>query len=613
MSQVEQSKIQDIIDQFRQEITVTLEGIEQLSVLLFQEHSLDDTPGWRELKARPLIWRDSGESPWLVATLFGPTGAGKSTVFRLLTGLMVPAGNTVRPVTFNPLVAFPENSGAAEVAPELFPFHELSEISDLDLLKDKTVSREILFYTSYRQLNDETKLGLVLADVPDFDTIYQKNWEKAEDMLRRAEVVLFTIYPAAYMDHIVVSNLQKCCLHAGKLALLFNKVESREQAEIIWQDLIQKVSSAEEFATFQQNFRSNGSPLFEFLKQADVYFSLQSPNPSLAEIRPLTHSAPDFCSLLTGLDGARILLSSLKEDTRKGIATCLKLCDQAEDQIIALERQVTIAEKHLKNAASIVVGTVAPMGKISELILQSAQEYRPQWIKLVGVPLSFITELISKSTSSLKRYFQGSVKPIDELEQDRLSQILDELFTAWRADLPEANLSMETLQRARENFKSHNQAPPSSDWESVVKQSAKEWALKNPWKTKVLGSINDLLLSLGGAAAGVDLLLTGAQTTLWSGVVLGKLGLVGAAGAGSAVAGAFLRFFEKLGLRKTLEIADASWRKHRSEEISNHIRKNLAEPLFLAKWEQDLAKLKQTPLSDYRGSCDRLDTLIHGF
>lgn len=43
----------------------------------------------------------------LVATLYGPTGAGKSTLFRLLTGIPVPAGDEVRPVSYASALAVP--------------------------------------------------------------------------------------------------------------------------------------------------------------------------------------------------------------------------------------------------------------------------------------------------------------------------------------------------------------------------------------------------------------------------------------------------------------------------------------------------------------------------
>ena len=44
----------------------------------------------------------------LVATLYGPTGAGKSTLCRLLTGVPVPAGDDVRPVSYASVVIVPQ-------------------------------------------------------------------------------------------------------------------------------------------------------------------------------------------------------------------------------------------------------------------------------------------------------------------------------------------------------------------------------------------------------------------------------------------------------------------------------------------------------------------------
>ena len=198
-----------------------------------------------------------------------------------------------------------------------------------------------------------------------------------------------------------------------------------------------------------------------------------------------------------------------------------------------------------------------------------------------------------------------------ELERDRVQQVLDELLTAWRADLPEAHLTMERCRSAREAMSREALPQPSSDWELAVRESAGEWIQTNPWRTTVLGSVNEVLMMLGGAAVGVDLLVTGGQTSFWGGVILGKLGLVGAAGAGSAAAGALLAFFEKAGLQKVLETADRAWRQQRCDEIFEHLSKHLAGPLFRDPWDRRVKALNLAPIQSYRDSADSLRQLMN--
>src|SRR6266850_1298758 len=81
----------------------------EIFVLLHPEQSLDTVDGWSAMVQRSEALQAQGRKPVLVATLYGPTGAGKSTLFRLLTGVPVPAGSDVRPVSYASVVVVPPN------------------------------------------------------------------------------------------------------------------------------------------------------------------------------------------------------------------------------------------------------------------------------------------------------------------------------------------------------------------------------------------------------------------------------------------------------------------------------------------------------------------------
>lgn len=597
-----------LLERYRSHVERLLEGLETLHALTGAESALRDLPGYRELKGRPWIGRD--RQPWIVVTLFGPTGAGKSTVFRLLTGLQVPAGDAIRPVTFNPVIAVQEGAMDESMLAELFPAHQLELVADLDVLKKKDLPRETLFYSWYQPPSHSGGPGLILADVPDFDTVYQGNWEKAADMMRRAEVVLFLIYPAAYMDRSVIDHLAGCCTHAGRLAILFTKADSAEQVGLIWEDLCRKTAEAPELKRFQEEQRQDGRSLASFLSESTVYFSPYTSKPSLDAIGPVTPGAPEFTSLLTGLDGLQILLANLNEDTQLGIKSLETLRRAAEKQAAVFKECVERSDQSAREAAAIVAGTCFPAGRMSDVIFQVLREYRPGWVRVVGAPVSFVGTLVAKSHATLNRALRRNAQPMSRLEHDRVQQVLDELLTAWRADLPEANLTMERCRSARESMSKLPLPQPSADWELAVREAASQWIKANPWRTTVLGSVNEVLMMLGGTAVGLDLLMTGGQTSFWGGVILGKLGLVGAAGAGSTAAGALLAIYEKAGLQKVLETADHAWRAQRCDEIFQHLRKHLAGPLFRDEWDRRMKALQRAPMRSYQDSADRLKQLM---
>lgn len=583
-----------------------LEGIERIHQILKPAIPLDQLPGWRELRARPLLW-STPDKPWLVATLFGPTGSGKSTVFRLLTGVNVPAGDAVRPVTFNSVAAIPDELDDPTLLQKLFPFSKLAPLQDPSALTDKTLERDTLFYVSYGRPNATSTLNLILADVPDFDTIYKSNWIKAEDMMRRAEIVLFTVYPSAYMDQVVIQNLENCCTHAGQLAILFNKVEDRYQAELIWNDLVHKTKTAPEFASFQKTKRRNGQTLAQFLEQANVYYSPYSRQPRLEDIQPLRPGIDAFNSLLTGAGGLEVLLASLREDSSKAAQSCIQLARDADAEITQIAHNIDLARQQLLQAGALVAGTCFPAGALTQHILDTARQYRPRWIRILSSPATLAVQALSKSKEALRQVLGSKAKPLSDLEKERMQDVIDQLLTALRAHLPESGLTMELCQQLRQDSALQQFPPPPQAWDEDVLETVRTWVKAHPWRTTVLGSANDLLVTIGGAAVGIDLLITGGQTVLWGSVIAGKLGLVGAAGAGGAAAGALLAFYERLGLRDTIERADLAWREKRSQQIADHLAEHLVGPVFLNQWHARKSQLEQLPLEEYRSACAALN------
>jgi hypothetical protein len=126
----------------------------------------------------------------------------------------VPSGHVLRPMTSRLRDGGPPTLDDPERLVRLFPGFALKP---LDTWTNCAVRAEDnrLLYIAYADQSPAQSLPLILVDVPDFNTVEQANWDKADRMLDRAEVVVFVVFGDAYKDDRVVSELGRCCRKAG--------------------------------------------------------------------------------------------------------------------------------------------------------------------------------------------------------------------------------------------------------------------------------------------------------------------------------------------------------------------------------------------------------------
>src|SRR5215212_4792559 len=156
----------------RELLTAFDDALQKLIVLLPIVHrslaepvAMETDPRWWLLRYNA---EDLAARKLPIVTLLGPSGSGKSTIFHLLTGLDVPAGGAVRPMTHNCLVALPGEFTEAELRP-LFPAMHLHPLENPQELMRAELPRETLFFRSMP--GDVAARGdFILADVPDFNT-----------------------------------------------------------------------------------------------------------------------------------------------------------------------------------------------------------------------------------------------------------------------------------------------------------------------------------------------------------------------------------------------------------------------------------------------------------
>ncbi|MFZ5831642.1 MAG: hypothetical protein ACOY3P_16270 [Planctomycetota bacterium] len=567
-----------------------------------------DLPGWQAMALRFEAFQRQGGRPMLVATLFGPSGAGKSTIFRMLTGVPVPAGEERRPMTYACAVAVPATLREGEQLADLFPGFRVESLVDFDQLRDAEVDGDRLFCTTYDQ---PTELPLVLVDVPDFNTVVTENWDKAERMLDRAELVLFVVYGDAYADRAVIRELARCCRKAGSLAYLFTKTQPAHVPPK-WQHLIELCGSRAAELGFEGE-RSDGQSLVGFLGEAAVYSSPFSLQPTLDDIQPLSNDQPSLESLLRGQDAARIVLSGLLESTYEAVQSCRTLLSEARRRREELARNIIRLEEDTRETAQAVAGSQFPAGRLLELAFEEANRHLHWSARYFKFPLSAFARAVRRLRGPVRSVFdwfrdpeqRATVRDRGELEQERLDDAVLRLIDHWRASFPEeatgqGMLSAERCSAVTARFERQPLPPPSADWESLVRTEIGGWCEKNRLLSFVLATVPDAMILAGLGTLVVDLMVSG-------GVLHTTIGLPALAGAGSAAAGQVLAVFGNLNLQKVAEEAYQRWRDQRTDELATHLRAGLAEELF-RPWQQQLRSLGE-PADRSTAACEELQSL----
>ncbi|MBF0120825.1 MAG: hypothetical protein HQK79_18505 [Desulfobacterales bacterium] len=558
---------------------------------------------WQELVARPEQILIDGK-PLLVATLFGPTGAGKSAIFNLITGLKVPSGMIERPTTYNCGVAIPNEFENNIEIDNIFPGWKCKFLTSIDQLSNKNIEQSSLFYTFYHLPSLAQEIRLIIADVPDFNSLEIKNWDKAKQMCSRAEIVLFVVYPEAYMDEKVIEHLKHCCNYSGHLAYIFTKT-SKNEAFSYWNHLTERVRSS------FQNRRNDGKTLSEFLANSNCYYSdrkIDEERLNWEDIKPLNKGVPPFLSLLLKNDAANILLSKLKEVSAKSITFIYNLCDEAEKLKIEYVNKIKNIDDSIYEIAKIIAQSQFPVGRMIEIIIETANESRPQIVQKITLPISITSKGVIKSFKFIKSHIKKSrreLRDYNELDKERLEDAISLLKDKFRIYLP---INEDKYRNIREDFRQKSIPKIPYEWENFVRRKIRIWAKENKWKSIVMGSFSDISIFIGGSVMVLDLFITGGTgSLLFSGVVGHHLGLIGAISAGAVMPSLVMKLFEEIQLRQELIEADKEWQEQRAKVLFNHLRTNFAEPLILENLEKKAKELSSANIDECRKLCDKLN------
>ncbi|NCB40135.1 MAG: hypothetical protein EOM80_15350 [Erysipelotrichia bacterium] len=581
----------------RKHIETLISGIPLIKAVTSGTPGSNETDEFKILEQIPLKVITVENRP-LVATAFcGPSGAGKSTVFNLLTNLDVPAGGAVRPMTYASLLAIPDSIKENIHLESMFPGFDIIELGAPADLRNPSAPVERLFHTVYKTDSSTDALWACLVDVPDFNTTELSNWAKAEQMIRRADSVVFTVYHEAYKSQKTFEMLKRVLHLSGNVTWLLTKLDEANTARdafAIREDLLKCAGHDPDF----QALRADGQTLFDFLQQCPFYYSAHNRNVCLSMLQPLANTSDDFKSHIFGQKGLETVIRRQLQGIVTGVECSEAICIRAKEERTKTSETISEIEKHLQKAAAKITGEEIPVFRILAMIRRTLDATRPSFLKRAFKPLlmvgSGLKAIITSLRASISRLsgidMSRSVMLRDKLERSRLHAEVENLVESWRRTPEFCNLGAETCRYASDCIMSMELPPVDSEWETSVSVALTKWQANNKNLWLWMNVIDDLFILMGAGLFAADFFIDGG---------IGSLGVVAVIGGTGATGGFLLSLFNNMGLGNEILEAHKNWKKMRQEVYRQHLGKFLAGPLLL----DNLVKKREQLAPELIDSC----------
>ena len=198
--------------------------------------------------------------PVLVTAFCGPSGAGKSTLFNLLTGLNSPTSDIRRPNSFGSLVAIPQEVFNAPERNDFLPNFKIDYLKSPIELLDENIPKDKIFIEPYDMKYGNKENWIYIADIPDFNSVAVSNWEKTEQMIQRADSVIFVSTEEGYSDRKTIEYFIKVLRISGKTIYLLTRNKTDEIAQqILSKHLIDNIKRVDSSTFLLQPFKRKSS------------------------------------------------------------------------------------------------------------------------------------------------------------------------------------------------------------------------------------------------------------------------------------------------------------------------------------------------------------------
>ncbi|MBP5470640.1 MAG: ATP-binding cassette domain-containing protein, partial [Candidatus Riflebacteria bacterium] len=306
----------------------------------------------------------------LVTAFCGPSGAGKSTLFNLLTGLDSPTSDIRRPNSFGSLVAIPKEVFDSPERNDYLPNFKIDYLKSPVELLDENIPKDKLFIEPYEMKFGNKSNWIYIADIPDFNSVAVSNWEKTEQMIQRADSIIFVSTEEGYSDRKTIEYFIKVLRISGKVIYLLTRNKSAEVAQqILSKHLIDNIKRVDSSAVSE-------------LGKCHFYYSLLKETPTIEDIQPsaLNSNSSFIDEIFTNQD-KNTILSSFCSSVKKAADLGEYICNDVLKQVTAEEDYRNLIENQIRTETEFIVGDKIPLLQILIKIFGEIQIRRYDLVK----------------------------------------------------------------------------------------------------------------------------------------------------------------------------------------------------------------------------------------
>ncbi len=498
----------------------------------------------------------------LVTAFCGPSGAGKSTLFNLLTGLNSPTSDIRRPNSFGSLVAIPKEVFDSPERNDYLPNFKIDYLKSPVELLDENIPKDKLFIEPYEMKYGNKVNWIYIADIPDFNSVAVSNWEKTEQMIQRADSIIFVSTEEGYSDRKTIEYFIKVLRISGKVIYLLTRNKSADVAQqILSKHLIDNIKRVDSSAVSE-------------LGKCHFYYSLLKETPTIEDIQPsVLNSNSSFIDEIFTNQDKNTILSSFCSSVKKAADLGEYICNDALKLISAEEDYRNLIENQIRIETEFIVGDKIPLLQILNKIFGEIQIRRYDLVKRKLFSLGNKIKNLFVKDENKEQAIKNEINSVStdnklEEEQKRLAVSVERLFEEWLKN-EKANFNMnkkvkgeELRERLRSLYKVVLPVKNEGYIDEIVKSKLNESLDDN--KVQVKTKIANALLATGTFLFLVDLFVDGA---------IGTLGMISLAALGGISGSEILNFLNAIGLRPILENIQKEWLEKRKEEYYNYLIK----------------------------------------